>query len=343
MSFGFRSCSVLLMFVLMSVLSAQEPDIIVLTEADTYISGRNNGNYIHGHPDSTAVNDYTMLVIKNEGEPVAGNSFYREAYLRFDLSSVEQPIERVELKLWSVAKADTIDWAAYEDTLTFGCYLVEGDDWDETTMTWNLAPIPTFDFPLEVQPLMWYDAQTGEEDGLLYHYYGWNQAGELDASVVEAERTGDGKISMNVYGKQAKVWGETEKTWFAAVSKDSAQIAERDIEPRLWIWVEGGGSAVAAQPTVPQEFQLGANYPNPFNPSTTIHYTLAASAPTRLTIYNALGQAVYTRQDVPSTPGHHTVQWNGQTDGGQFAPSGLYFYQLESGEHQATRKMILMQ
>ncbi len=333
----------LLLIVFLASLAAAQPHHVLKVEADTFISGKDNGNYAHGHPDSTGDN-YTLLVIKNEGEPLAGNSYYREVYLRFDLSSVDKPIEKVELKLWADAKEDTIEWTAYEDTLTYGSYLIEEDDWDENTMTWNEAPIPNFEKPLDVGPFLWRQDQIGEENGLGYHYYGWNKGGELDAGIVEAERTGDGKISLNVYGRKKKVWGETEKVWFAAVSKDSAQIAGRDMEPRLLIWVEGGApAAVADDKQNPHQFELGPNYPNPFNPNTTIHYSLAADQPATMTIYNALGQPVRVMSNLPTGPGNHSVEWNGQMDAGQTAPSGVYFYKLQTGDNQAMRKMILMQ
>lgn len=117
-----------------------------------------------------------------------------------------------------------------------------------------------------------------------------------------------------------------------------------DIEPRLHIWVEGGGNSVAEQDSkIPQEFSLNANFPNPFNPTTTISYSLHKAAPTRLMIYNAMGQVIRIMNDIPAEPGTHAVQWDGLTDRGSAAPTGIYFYKLESGEQQDMKKMILMQ
>ncbi|MBD3376801.1 DNRLRE domain-containing protein [candidate division KSB1 bacterium] len=335
---------VLLMFIALSPGIAQDPHYILNPEADTYISGRNNGDFVHGHPDSTGDN-YVMLVVKNEGEPVAGNGFYREAMMRFDLSPIEEKIEKVELRLWNFYKAS---WPEYEDTLRFGAYLIKDDGWDEQTLTWNMAPIPEFDIPLEVVDIMALKeskkvVDDPEHGSVEVGYYGWTTAGVLDAAIFENERAGDGKISFNIWGKSIKVYGETGKTWHAFVSKDSAAMVEDDIAPRLLVWVEGGSPvAVEGHARTDLKFELRSNYPNPFNPSTTITYSLAKKSVTKLMIYNALGQPIRTMTNIPNTAGIHSIIWNGLTDKGDYAPTGVYFYKLSSGDYSQIRKMILM-
>jgi hypothetical protein len=335
---------ILFVFVAMSPVIAQSPHYILPADADTYISGRNNGDYVHGHPDSTGDN-YVKLVVKNEGEPVAGNSYYREAMLRFDLSAIEKKIEKVELRLWNFYK---VSWPEYEDTLRFGAYLIKDDGWDEQTLSWNMAPIPEFDTPLEVVDIMALKeskkvVDDPEHGTVEVGHYGWTAGGELDAAVFENERTGDGKISFNVWGKTIKVYGETGKTWHAFVSKDSAAMVEEDMAPRLLVWVEGGSPvAVEDRARTDLKFELRSNYPNPFNPSTTISYSLNKKAVTELVVYNALGQPVRTMKNIPHTAGIHSVVWDGLTDKDEHAPSGIYFYQLTSGDYSRVRKMILM-
>lgn len=98
-------------------------------------------------------------------------------------------------------------------------------------------------------------------------------------------------------------------------------------------------------PMVLTRFELKANYPNPFNPSTTIAYDLPANAGNQvvsLVIYNQLGQAVRSLVNEPQMMGSHTVTWDGRDDAGKAVASGVYFYQLRYGEHRATRKMLLV-
>jgi len=92
----------------------------------------------------------------------------------------------------------------------------------------------------------------------------------------------------------------------------------------------------------PRGYVLSQNYPNPFNPSTTISYDLPISGPVEMTIYNVRGQMVRTLIDEDQSAGSHSIQWDGRTDRGQLASSGIYFYRLRSGDWSHTRKMVLM-
>jgi flagellar hook assembly protein FlgD len=84
------------------------------------------------------------------------------------------------------------------------------------------------------------------------------------------------------------------------------------------------------------------NYPNPFNPSTQISYTLASPGHTTLSIYDTLGRLVTTLVDGMQTMGQYTLSWNGLDNQDQPVPGGVYFYRLTSGSCMATGKMTLM-
>ena len=89
-----------------------------------------------------------------------------------------------------------------------------------------------------------------------------------------------------------------------------------------------------------KEIGLG-NYPNPFNPATTMVYSLAEAAPVRLTIYNLLGQQVRVLVEEVQGMGGHSVEWDGLDETGLTVSSGLYFYRLEAGDQVLVRKMLL--
>lgn len=103
-------------------------------------------------------------------------------------------------------------------------------------------------------------------------------------------------------------------------------------------WTEGGLSAVPAAAIA----RLGDNYPNPFNPRTTIRYTLDASSPVRLTIYAVDGRLVRRLEDGGREAGEHRVVWDGLDGGGRAVPSGTYLYRLEAGTVRETRTMSLV-
>ena len=85
------------------------------------------------------------------------------------------------------------------------------------------------------------------------------------------------------------------------------------------------------------EFGLDQNYPNPFNPSTVISFAMPEAGQVSLKVYNTLGQEVATVLDGFRQEGQHTVQF----DASQLS-AGVYLYVLESGNHQATRRMTLL-
>ncbi len=87
----------------------------------------------------------------------------------------------------------------------------------------------------------------------------------------------------------------------------------------------------------PAAYRLDANYPNPFNPQTTLRYALPEPATVRLVVYDALGRVVQVLVDRPQTAGWHEVSF-----GGAMLPSGVYFYRLEAGAYQAVRSMLLV-
>jgi hypothetical protein len=78
------------------------------------------------------------------------------------------------------------------------------------------------------------------------------------------------------------------------------------------------------------------NYPNPFNPSTTISYVLPNATHVRLTVYDRIGREVKVLLDDSQSEGTHTVDFNG-TD----LPSGIYFYRIKTSEKTEVKKMIL--
>ena len=87
---------------------------------------------------------------------------------------------------------------------------------------------------------------------------------------------------------------------------------------------------------------LYQNSPNPFNPSTTILYSLATRSHATITIYNVLGQEVNVIVDDVKSAGEYRASWDGADFGGRGVASGIYFYRLSAGDHTETAKMVLL-
>ena len=89
-------------------------------------------------------------------------------------------------------------------------------------------------------------------------------------------------------------------------------------------------------------YYLYQNFPNPFNPSTTISFELPVREMVELNIYNSLGQEVSSLINREFNAGTHQVKWNGLDDSGREAPAGVYFYKIQAGNFQVTNKMLLL-
>jgi DNA-binding NtrC family response regulator len=83
-----------------------------------------------------------------------------------------------------------------------------------------------------------------------------------------------------------------------------------------------------------------ANYPNPFNPSTTIRYALPEASKVSLVVYNLLGQQVRTLVSGSQSAGYHSVVWDGRDAAGRMAATGVYIYRLQAGGFVQVRKML---
>ncbi len=121
----------------------------------------------------------------------------------------------------------------------------------------------------------------------------------------------------------------------------SAQVLGVEMDPGHWILCDqqmiptGAGLAPAAA-------FLEQNYPNPFNPVTRIAFGLPDGGAVLLQVFDVRGALVRTLVDGALPSGRHTVLWNGTSDSGRPAASGIYFYRLRSGAADITRKMILL-
>lgn len=89
-------------------------------------------------------------------------------------------------------------------------------------------------------------------------------------------------------------------------------------------------------------FELHENYPNPFNPETTISFSLPQTAPAKLEIFNVKGQIVRTLLKAELSRGEHKVVWNGLDDRNKPVGSGVYLYRLSSNKSIRTRRMMLI-
>jgi parallel beta-helix repeat protein len=118
---------------------------------------------------------------------------------------------------------------------------------------------------------------------------------------------------------------------------------------------KGGNAKIASSDTnsnklhlpaeTPKEFGLSQSYPNPFNPTAVIEFTIGSDHPSNhitLKVYNITGQLVKTLVDEEKSLGTYTVTWDGRNNSNEEVASGIYFYELKSNNLKETKRMVLI-
>jgi len=173
-----------------------------------------------------------------------------------------------------------------------------------------------------------------------------NILGEAELAVPQAFAQGNGQVTIAAFGDAATNGDLGLNLIFRAKSDIEASY----IEITEGALQDGGyGMNQIANPvsirieTLPEVYALQENYPNPFNPETTIKYQLPEAGDVTLEIYNMLGQVVRTLVSEHQNAGRYVLQWDATNDTGQPLSSGVYFYRIQAGgEFQSYKKMLLL-
>jgi photosystem II stability/assembly factor-like uncharacterized protein len=110
----------------------------------------------------------------------------------------------------------------------------------------------------------------------------------------------------------------------------------------VWRRLRPGAVGIDVARNVPEAFNLTQNFPNPFNPSTTIQFTLPETGEASLKIYDVRGHEIRTLLNGTQPAGTRSVIWDGRNHHGELVSSGTYFCRLESGNSVVTRKMMYL-
>ncbi len=189
-------------------------------------------------------------------------------------------------------------------------------------------------------PEMVFSALSGEIYAYSFSQSGWvtgfpvsiGGQSKSTPTVTDLDQDGDGEIIVGTNNSMAvldvKFPGATSHIYWHTYQ---ATPAHTGYYGDAVVGISGTGAVT------PQKFALLPNYPNPFNPVTTIRYSLARAVPVQLELFNVLGERVAVLVNAPQTAGHHSVVW----DAREF-PSGIYFYRLKAGTFTAVRRMLLI-
>jgi hypothetical protein len=93
---------------------------------------------------------------------------------------------------------------------------------------------------------------------------------------------------------------------------------------------------------IPTEYRLYQNFPNPFNPETTIEYDIPHQAKVEISIYNIIGEKIRTLVIQDHQPGHYSVIWNGRNENNNMVATGVYLYVIKTPEFRHVEKCLFI-
>ena len=174
-----------------------------------------------------------------------------------------------------------------------------------------------------------------------------NLLGEGELAAPRVITKTDGEVAIAAYGDEMVSEGDL---GLSLVFRTKTEIENTFVEVTASEVRDGNfavnGISLPAPvqiQTRPEAFALANNYPNPFNPATTIKYALPEASSVTLEIYNVVGQVVRTLVADHQNAGRYVVQWDATNESGHSLSSGIYFYRLEAGgEFLEVKKMLLL-
>jgi len=256
--------------------------------------------------------------------------------------------KQVCVSLWGLGEGNKV---------TEGAYMLNGDTWElaREITRFGTAEMPNLFSTLAYSP-----------EGELWGTYRWTFYQFIETAwqpVYSGSHLGEniltGESGMTV-DTENNPWvnsqngisvydGTTLKEYTAADGYAAGNIivmtAGKDGE--VWLLTEGGLSRftpgdVSVESPRPKSFALNGNYPNPFNGSTTINYTIPNLSIVTLSVYNCMGQKIRSLHSGLQAAGSHTAVWNGTNDHGESVSSGIYFSRLETNDIKLTRRMMYL-
>jgi hypothetical protein len=177
-------------------------------------------------------------------------------------------------------------------------------------------------------------------------FFGWSN-GLVD--IYRGSQNFDTLYDYRIHGQWASYF-----SWTLSAAGDVNGDGLDDFlvgEPRYLLWIDNKGRVYlySGDSTLvgiddfdrdllqPQKFSLQGNYPNPFNPVTTIAYELPKESSVKICIYNLAGQLVQELLNEVKPAGYHMIQWNATNQS-----SGVYFYRIQAGEFRDIKKCVLL-
>jgi hypothetical protein len=208
-------------------------------------------------------------------------------------------------------------------------------NWIVDSWQFNYRESTSYDgiYPMEILHEVWQDTEWINAWKWVYSYEIPGQMSELNQYNYDPGSS-DWQITqrmMETYDENGYLIHSLNQNWNGTNWTNLQQLFF------TWSNITANTDPVAVNQTV----QL-SNFPNPFNPSTTISFNIQDNSHVNLSIYNTRGQKIKQLVDEEMQPGKHEIIWNGKDDNDRPVTSGVYFYRLTTGIRILTKKMLML-
>lgn len=178
---------------------------------------------------------------------------------------------------------------------------------------------------------------TQSESDLLGYYIYRNDSNQVENSTRQSSLI----PPYNTSTEQTYNWTDSNVTegeyyyWLMSIEKDGSTETHGSVKAKI-------GETTPETPNHDIKTAFNNIYPNPFNPSTTMSYSLAEASNVNIRIYNIKGELIKEYYELGKNKGNHAVVWNGKDKNNNPCGSGVYFFQLQAGKYHMTKKALLM-
>ncbi len=164
---------------------------------------------------------------------------------------------------------------------------------------------------------------------------------ENDSDTVSGAFNGPETIKIHSWDDLTRRWNPIESEVDTVNNQVSAMVTETGVYALFTTDIQTDVDDDELV-TLPKRFRIQQNFPNPFNPTTIISYSLPTKAEVTIVIYNVVGQKVKVFDQGQQSAGEYSVTWNATDTRGKEVASGMYFYKVTAGDFSASRKMVLL-
>ena len=149
--------------------------------------------------------------------------------------------------------------------------------------------------------------------------------------------------SKVAFGGRRSIWSSSSPPTIKVYDflNDTIVSLSDTAEPLFWLGVQDLGIKNSID-FIPSNYFLSQNFPNPFNPVTTLKYNLLEDGLVNITIYDILGNVVNNLVNNNQSSGHKSIQWDATNNQGEPVSAGVYLYKIQAGDFVDTKKMILL-